>query len=225
MNPAGSLRARIQRRLRYVRRLPPLRLLLRLALDVVAKLGVRIEPYYLVLELVPEGLAGAAVDDDSGEYSFAFLDASEMRAIMRYPDHVITEERLSERLDRGNQCLAAKHGDTIVAFHWIDFAECRFSAHHLFALKDNEAYLFDGYTVESFRGRGIAPALRRRAYAELSRAGRTRLYSITAVLNPAAAAFKRKLDARSLELGIYLTLFSRWRSHFVLRRYATRTPL
>lgn len=225
MTQAVSLRARIRRRLRYVRRLPPLRLLLRLTLDVVAKLGVRIEPYHLVLELVPAGLGDAAVDEGPGEYSFAFLDDSEMRTIMRYPDHVITEERLSQRLARGNKCLAAKHGDTIVAFHWINFDECRFSAHHLFALKENEAYLFDGYTVESFRGRGLAPALRRRAYAELSRAGRTRLYSITSVLNPAAAAFKRKLDARPLELGIYLTFFSRWRSHFVLRRYATRAPL
>ena len=220
MNQSDSLLARIRRRLHYVRRLPPLRLLLRLALDGVAKLGVLIEPYYLVLELVPERRRDVVSGEDHGELVFGFLDENEVRVTASYPDRVIPEERLLQRLAEGKKCLAAKRGDTIVAFHWIDLDECRIGSYHLFALRGDEAYLFDGYTVESFRGRGIAPALRTRAYSELARAGRTRCYSITAMLNPAAGAFKRKLGARPLELGIHFSLFSRWRSHVVLRRYA-----
>jgi GNAT superfamily N-acetyltransferase len=203
-----------------VRELRPLRLLLRLLLDGLAKLGVQIEPYYLVLELVSEQPRDVLFGDGGDELAFGFLDESDVRATMSYPDRVILEERLTQRLAQGQKCFAAKHGDTIVAFHWIDLDECRIGSDHLFTLKDDEAYLFDGYTVESFRGRGIAPALRTRAYAELARAGRTRCYSITAVLNPAAAAFKRKLGAKPLELGIHFNLFSQWRSHVVLRRYS-----
>jgi GNAT superfamily N-acetyltransferase len=176
---------------------------------------VRIEPYYLVVERCGE----RPVENGFDGLTFGFLDEDGVRATASFPDRTLPVERLQRRLAEGKLCLAARHGDEVVGFHWIDLEECRIGALRLFSLAADEAYLFDGYTREAERGRGIAPALRRRAYAELEARGRTRCYSVSAAFNPAAIAFKRKLGAERVELGVYWCLFSRWRSHVVLRRY------
>ena len=115
-------------------------------------------------------------------------------------------------------CLALKHQGRLVAFTWCDLNECTFRGHR-FRLKDNEAYLFDMYTIEKYRGKGIAPYLRFQLYRELRKLGRVKLYSVSGYLNKSAVKFKDKLGAKQLKLGIYINLFEWKKFSIPIRRY------
>jgi GNAT superfamily N-acetyltransferase len=89
----------------------------------------------------------------------------------------------------------------------------------LFRLQANEAYIFDTYTVEKARGKGLASHLRPHLYEELANLGRDRIYSITVLFNRPASRLKAKLGAQIIELRVLIELCHRWRFHRVLRRY------
>jgi GNAT superfamily N-acetyltransferase len=185
-------------------------------IDVLAKMGILIRPYHLVAE----GLKNAAPRPLAGElagYELGFLGPRDMPALAAIPGRVVSLETLLSRLQEGKLCIGAKYDGEIVAFTWCNLTECEMVRHHLFSLQEHEAYLFDAHTLERFRGRGIAPRLRYRCYEELAKLGRDQCYSITAVWNPPAAKFKKKLGARVLELGVLVTLFRRWSFHVPLR--------
>jgi len=218
-NLITALLTRIKSRIRYYRTNVPLSgLALQVLVDVLAKMGILIQPYHLVAEGIqnvgPRPLAG-----ELAEYEIGFLGPHDVPALAAIPGRMVSSETLLSRLQEGKLCVGAKYRGEIVAFSWCNLTECEMRSHRLFALKDREAYLFDAHTLEHFRGRGIAPYLRYRCYEELAKLGRGQCYSITAVWNPSAAKFKKKLGARVLELGILVTLFHRRRFHIQLRDY------
>ncbi len=187
-------------------------------IDVVSKLGLRIEPYRVYLEGLghsraptpPTGLDGSHV---------GFLDAGEMAEIARMPGRNLSEDDLRIRIQAGMLCLGVKHRGSIVAFTWCNLHQCTFEKHPLFALESDQVSLFDAYTVESFRGRDLAPWMRYRCYEEMAGLGRDRCYSVTVVFNAPAVRFKQKLGAQALELGLFVELLRRWRFHTRLKRY------
>lgn len=215
----GSLLTRSWLKIRYYHKgLPWYGLVLRVLIDGLSKLGLRIEPYYLMLEGVP---AGGLPHLESGlnDYTLGFLEPQDMKALAAIPGRVFSEKELLRRLQEGNRCLGVTYHCEIVAFTWCDLEDCAFEQHRLFSLQENEAYLFDAYTVESFRGRDIAPSMRYRCYQELAKLGRERCYSITVMLNTPAANFKKKLGAQVLELDVFVELLRKWRFHYPLKRY------
>ena len=71
--------------------------------------------------------------------------------------------------------------------------------------------LFDAYTLDSFRGKGIAPYIRYQLYKELEKTGRMTLYSISERFNLSSIRFKKKLNARLVGQGLCVVLFKKWR--------------
>jgi|SRR5581483_2980419 len=202
----------------YARGLPPHQALLRILIDACAKLGVRVEPFHLVVEGLghgrPPALASCASD-----YEVKFLTADDMPVLANIPGRLPTEVELRQRLREGKRCLGILRQGLLVAFTWCDLDTCCFETIPVFALKGNEAYLFDAYTRETARGGGLAPFMRYRLYEELAKLGRDRCYSITVLFNAPAARFKAKLGARVVELHLLIELFRRWRIRWVLHRY------
>ncbi len=152
---------------------------MRVVQDGLTKMGIRISPYYLVLE----GLFNKSLPDfEKGfnEYEIGFLREEDMKeiSVIPGPDRTFSEKDLLLRLKEGKKCLGIKYRGKIVAFTWFGLVE--FGSKFLrFALKDDEAYLFDAYTLMSFRGKGLAPYMRYQCYKELARLGRYKLYSFT----------------------------------------------
>jgi len=101
-------------------------------------------------------------------------------------------------------------GGRLAAFTWYDLGECNYEGWR-FPLHDDEAYLFDAFTLAPWRGRGVAPYLRHRVYQLLSGWGRSRFYSVSIRTNKAAIRFKEKLGGRVVGKGWVLVLFGRWR--------------
>lgn len=202
----------------YTSGVPWYGVVLRVLIDTVSKLGIRIDPYQLFLE----GLENARVPNPPiglDGHDIDFLEASDMRSIACIPGRNFSEQDLLRRLENGMRCLGVKYRGEIVAFTWCDLKECVIEKHRLFTLRADEACLFDAYTIESLRGRDLAPYMRYRCYEELAKLGRDRCYSVTVVFNTPAVRFKQKLGAQVLELGVFVELLRCWRFHTRLKRY------
>lgn len=192
---------------------------IRLILDSLTRIGITISPYYVVLEGLFNGSMPHLEKGFDG-YDIGFLNSQDMReiSVIPGPDRVFSEEKLLLRLKEGKKCLGVKYRGEIVAFTWFDLVECS-SMFYRFLLKKDEAYLFDAYTLMSFRGKGIAPYMRYQCYKELAKLGRDKLFSISEFFNTPSIRFKMKLDAKLLELGLFVELFKKWRFNTRLRRY------
>jgi hypothetical protein len=203
----------------YVKGLPLHLALLRILIDGFAKLGLRIEPFHLVLEGRSQ-CRFAREETTTHPYDVSFLQPSDMPFLAAIPGRSPTEAELRKRISDGEKCLGIRQQGEIVAFTWADLEAVRFEEYPLFRLQENEAYLFDAYTVKTARGSGLAPHMRYRLYEELAKLGRDRCYSITVLFNKPASRFKAKLGAQIIELHLLIELCKQWRFHRVLRRYA-----
>lgn len=190
----------------------------RIFFDGMAKIDINIVPHYLVLEgLFDNPLSQFETDFD--DYQICFLSAEDMKNIAAVPDQTITEKELIRWLDQGKICLGVKMNNRLVAYTWCDLKECNYKWRR-FKLASNEAYLFGAYTLMEFRGRGIAPLIRYQFYKELSKLNRTRLYSISEFFNQQSINFKRKLNARFVDMGIQISIFNRLEFYYILKKYS-----
>ncbi len=210
--PDSSLQ-RTWQRIRYYRSgLPWYGMALRIAIDGFSKLGLRFEPYQIFLESL-ENAPPPDAPPNLGGLETGFLLASDMREVAIMPARSLSEEDLKGRLKSGSLCFGIKHRGAIVAFTWCNLTECTIEKHRLFLLREDEASLFDAYTLESFRGHGLAPFMRYLCYEEMAALGRKRCYSVTIIFNRPAARFKQKLGAQIVNAGVYVELLGRWRLH------------
>ncbi len=194
---------------------------MRLILDVFDRIGIRIMPYYVVLE----GLFNSTMphlEKGFDEYKIGHLGTKDMKAISTIPTREFPVEKFLLRLKEGKKCIGVKHQGEVVAFTWYNLDECHFKGYR-FPLKKDEAYLFDAYTLVYFRGKGIAPYIRYQCYKELARLGRYKLYSISDYFNTPSIRFKKKLNAKILELGLYVELLKKWHFNAKLKKYTENT--
>lgn len=195
--------------------------ILRVLFDALSKIGIRITPFYLVLEGLFNGNL-PALQEDFAEYQIGLLDAKDkdIREIAAIPGRDLSEQALLLRLEEGNKCFIAKHHGKIAAFTWCDLDKINIKGYRL-PLKDNQAYLFDAYTFISFRGKGIAPHLRYQFYKELKKLGKTELYSMSSFFDSSSIRFKKKLNAKFLELNLLVGLFKKYYYTIELKKYNT----
>lgn len=197
----------------------------RLLLEVLAKFGFYLRPFVLFREGIFD--ATSRVPDSAFKgYEKKYLDSNDMAsiaALAKLPGREISGSDLEQRLKAGNKCIAVLKDDEMAAFIWCDLAHCTFRGYP-FAIKANEAYLFDAYTFLPFRGKGLAPYVRYLLYADLARLGRDTCYSISDRLNRPSIKFKQKLKAQKLLSGVYVELFSRWRFSLFLREHDSNVP-
>ena len=191
-------------------------LVLQVLRNFMARGGIEITPYYWV----QEGVQPVNMPEIKGEISYcrvAFLEKDDIKVLgaegRGYP-----EEELLNWLKNGKKCLGLKYKDEIASFLWINLKDCSFG-NEAIILKDNEAYLSDMYTMESFRGRNLAAYLRYQSYGILHNMGRNKIYSVSEFFNKTAIKYKQKLNARNLKLILFIRLFNKCKWKFLLKSY------
>ena len=213
-----SYSAYIGRRLRYSG-------ITRLLLEALGKVGINLRPFVLFRE----GIFDPTPQDPVAgleDYEVKYLEANDMASLAELaelPGRDISGNDLQQRLLAGNRCIAFTKNGQMAAFIWCDLTNCTFQGYP-FAVKSNEAYLFDAYTFLPFRGKGLAPYARYRLYMDLAKLGRDTCYSISDRLNRPSLRFKEKLKAQKLVSGIYIVLFSRWHVSLFLKQHASHVP-
>jgi GNAT superfamily N-acetyltransferase len=185
-------------------------------LDVLAKFGIYIQPFYFIQEGLYEGMDREFADRFS-DFSFRYLDKRDMKNIASQVERNVPLKQLLSHLEKGRRCFGCLVGDELVAFSWFNLDTCTYPGYN-FRLAYDEAYLFDAYTFPQYRGRGIAPYVRYRLYKELEALGRTNLLSVSERYNKPAVQFKLKLKATIKDKGVRLVLFNRWQHTFLSRK-------
>jgi len=178
--------------------------------------GIIIAPYYWI----QEGLTDIPLPkfrDTFKDYTFEFFGPAEMKTLAESKNWGYTEKLLLSWLDKGNICFGVKYQEEIVAFMWIELGEIKNQKVQL-RLRSDEAYLSHMFTIERFRGKGIAPYLRYKSYEILKNMGRVKIYSYSDFFNPPSIKFKKKLNAKFLKVCLYIELFKRYHWNWVIKR-------
>jgi len=180
------------------------------------RIGIVITPYYWVQEgtnqiEIPE------IDGIISDYTVEFIEAEDL---IKIGENIRTYslDGMHAYLNAGKKCLALKYKEEITSFMFIDFAQCNFMSMNI-TLKSDEAYLTHMYTVESFRGRNLAPYLRYKSYEILNGMGRDKIYSVSVLFNASAIRYKQKLNAKNIKLLLSLEIFKRIKCNFTLKTY------
>ncbi len=148
-----------------------------------------------------------------------FLKPVDIKMIALSDEVNESEEQLLNRLDNDCMCLGIKHKGSIAAYSWCNLRFFDYGSRLKFKLKDDEAYLFDARTFQSFRGKNLAPFLRYQLYLYLTEMGQTKFFSTSSILNTAAVKFKEKLQARKYRMYLYICFFKKIRFRIRLKKY------
>jgi hypothetical protein len=185
--------------------------------NILAKMGLLIEPFYLTQEATRESQK-IDLSSKTGPISCGLLARDEIDKIYNHPETQEYALREKEFVNDNYRCFALKQNGQIMSFMWCNLSRC-----HIgwlpFVLKDNEAYLFSAYTYDKYRGMNLAPYLRQQLYDTLREMGRTRFFSLTEYFNYPALSFKKKLQARHVKFCIYIKLFSKFQRTVTLKNY------
>ncbi len=173
-------------------------------LDNLARAGLVIYPYYIVLEPLSDEPA-PALSPRCTVRSLAAGDAAEMARISVRPS--------DEGAIVANMAHAASMGifydGQLAGYSWAGLRRLPIPGsvgQALFELESHEAYLFDIYVAPPYRGMRLAGLLRSALQHDLARRGCRRFYSVTLAFNRSSRRFKSRLGARELELRIYVHL-------------------
>ena len=181
--------------------------LLRILHDGLLKVGIQISFFYLVEERLYKEIPKFELDQFPG-YHLVFLEENDITELCSIPERTISKEKLLRLMKKGCTCLCLKKENDLVAFTWVNPDECTYGTYKL-SLKENEAYLFDSYTLIKYRGNNLAPFIRYQCYKELNKKGKNILYSISEAVNKQSINFKKKLGARFVLLGLRISLFKK----------------
>lgn len=191
-------------------------LVLQVLRNQLSKIGIEITPFYLTLVGTS---AGKAPEIRGGEerFSCGFLEEKDLIRMNNDP-RGYSVNKLLGYLKKGRKCYGIKKGSEVTAFVWIDLKECNFDPLR-FPLRNHEAYTFSAYTMEAYRGRGIAPYMAYHCYRELQAMGRTRIYSVSEYFNRSAIRYKMKLGTRKLRLYLHVRLFKKYQRRILVKAY------
>jgi len=186
--------------------------------DYLSKVGIKISFFYWMKEGASSN-PPTNLDKTFDEYEFCFFGPEEIAIINDLPERQFANKRVFiNLLNSGKKCFGVKHQGKIAAFNWFGLEESGSKSYPV-AMKDNEAYLFDMYVLKAFRGKKLAPILRRKSYAVLQAMGRDTYYSISDCFNTPTIKFKDKLNAQFILKGLYINLFRKFERRWVLKKY------
>lgn len=191
----------------------------RTVLDYLPRAGLYIKPFYYMKEMLPTEIPVDLTTFPHG-FDFSVFGPVEIEAIGRIAErgNYVPETYVLKNFNKGDTCLGVKHQGEIVAFTWFSLDESRIDLYPV-KMKPNEAFLYDMYVLQAFRGRNLAPALRYRSYEILKGMGRDTFYSITEYFNVASLRFKHKLGAKIVFFALFIKFFNRSRCRWVVWRY------
>ncbi len=171
-------------------------------------------PYYLTEEaLEPVKFT----DNDPAGFEVCLINTKDLEEAA-FLNHAHKLEHWKALLDKGHIFIALKKSDKLAAYCWVDPEEFSFRAGSS-PLGPGDVYLYNAFTLEEFRGLGLAPYLRKHCYQVLRAQGFRRLFSITEYFNTSAINFKKKLGARFISCNLRLSFRNREFCHLLLARY------
>lgn len=193
----------------------------------LTRAGLALTPFYYAMEtLGPD--SGMEAEPVPEGFEFSVFGPEDVAAIAAHPERAnyVSAEYVLDNYRNGDTCIGLKRQGVIAAFCWFSL-EANRSKVNPAKMRAHEAYLYDLYVFEAFRGRHCALALRHKTYEMLRGLERRVLYTVTGTANTASLRFKQRLGARVLFLGVAVGVFGKYHTTLVLKRWpeAEAVPL
>jgi hypothetical protein len=193
-------------------------------LDRLARSGFVVYPYIVFKEFADSRFSRPPELPTLTTRRLHEEDAAQISAISVRPQDA---EKIGERFRHGNIGVGAFDGDKLIAYTWCNlnhFGGIGQKSPRR-SLADDEAYLYDAFTLPAYRGHALVPHLRTELYKILETEGRIHVYSVSLWFNRSARRFKAKLGASAVEARLSVNLFDRFKRDLLLKRYeASRSP-
>jgi hypothetical protein len=181
------------------------------------RIGIKIVPYYITLELLPDQVELNLPPELKGAIS-GFLTEPEIERVYNEPEISGLRKEMHQWRDKDCLCFGLKHDEKVLSYMWCNLQRCN-SDMASFPINKDEAFLFRARTMNAYRGKNLAPFLRYQLYKSLSEMGRIKYYSITEYFNTPAGNFKKKLNARPLKLCLFCGLFGKIKGNITIKNY------
>lgn len=178
-------------------------LLIQYFLDRLSGIGLGFHPFYLVEE--GKQIKNIDIEPQITPIEARFLIPNEIKILSQHPEVGYNYQELLARLDHKCKCFGLLHHNQIIAYMWCNFSKCE--SWLSYTLGPNEAYLFDALSFKAYRGKGLAPFLRKKLYQYLRDTNINKFYSVTDRFNTPAINFKKKIGAINLKLYIHIRIF------------------
>jgi hypothetical protein len=176
-------------------------------------------PFYYMKEVLPSKIPShlTVLPED---FEFSTFVPADVIAMSKHPERkgYPDEQQLINNLENGDTCLGIKYKNQIAGFTWFSTRDNPSRSYHP-SMRNDEAYLYDMFIFNAFRGHNLAPILRYKNYEVLRELGRNTFYSVTWCYNTAALRFKQKLNSKIVLLGVEMSLFKKWRKAIVVKKY------
>jgi GNAT superfamily N-acetyltransferase len=182
----------------------------------LARIGFDFMPYYLCKSVsklvIPDHINSPDID-----LKFSIFGTSEINYI-KNSIIGIGDKRVFKDLNDGVICAGLKKNNDIIAFLFIRKKPFYFRKRFL-KLGKSECFFEYVYVYEKYRGKGVAPYLRRLCCKLLEKEAIYTIYSICECFNYSAIAYLNKFKVKRLELCLSINLFKKQSYHVTLKRY------
>lgn len=182
-------------------------------LNAVTRLAPRHSDHFNNILLRRPTADAPRIETDMG-YEFVLASAEDLAAISDHRE-ALRADIYRARLAAGDRCYCLKQGSTIVCYNWVRSIDCCLlcgfpQAIHFLPLPARQAFSYDLYTYETYRGRGIASVYLTRLIEQLAREGVTEVRTLIAPHNTASLKVHLRLGYDAICM-VYAYRVWRWR--------------
>jgi ribosomal protein S18 acetylase RimI-like enzyme len=153
-------------------------------------------------------------------YTWTWAGPEEIDFLARHPE-ATSRGAYARRAARGDRCLCIKQGAEIVGYRWFKLNTgcvfCGFGPKREiipFSLKPGQAYSFDLFTYQKYRGRGVATMLMKILFQVLREAGVKEVLSLVAPTNHASLRLQMRFGAQPQRM-VYNYRIRSWSKTFL----------
>jgi len=153
-------------------------------------------------------------------YTWTWAGPEEIDFLDRHPE-ATSPTAYARRAARGDRCLCIKQGDEIVGYRWFKLRSgcilCGFGPKMEitpFPLKPGQAYSFDLFTYQKYRGRGVATMLMKLLFQALREEGINEVLSCVSPDNHASLRLQLRLGAQPQRM-VYNYRIRNWNKTFL----------
>ena len=134
-------------------------------------------------------------------YTWTWAGPEEIDFLARHPE-ATSRSAYARRAARGDRCLCIKQGADIVGYRWFKLDTgcvfCGFGPKREitpFPLKPGQAYSYDLFTYQKYRGRGVATMLMKILLQVLREEGIKEVLSLVSITNHASLRLQMRIGA------------------------------
>lgn len=153
-------------------------------------------------------------------YTWTWAGAEEIDFLDRHPE-ATSRTAYARRAARGDRCLCIKQGSEIVGYRWFKLDTgcvlCGWSPEMEiipFSLKPGQAYSYDLFTYQKYRGRGVATMLMKILFQVLREKGVKEVLSLVAPTNHASLRLQMRFGAQPQRM-VYNYRIRSWSKTFL----------